>query len=252
MTTEQPVVIVTGGAQGIGFGIGRCFAKRHAHIVIADMNLQAAEQAAKSLEDGGASECLPLACDVSDADDVAQMAQRVMSNYGRIDALINNAGICPFVDIMKMDPATWRRSLEVNLTGPFLCSQAVAKHMIERGQGGSIVCITSLSDSRASGSQVDYAASKSGLRMFAMSLAVALGPHQIRVNAVAPGHVRTALTQHHWDSDAGQEQIPEIIPLQRLGKPEDIGEACAFLCSPEGSYLSGITIRVDGGNSVMP
>lgn len=245
------VVIVTGGAQGIGYGTCRRFAANGYRVVVADVNEQKAQQAADKLALEGAPAAMGVRCDVTKAAEVQEMVDAVVRVYGRIDALVNNAGICPFIHIMQMDEATWRRTIDVNLNAPFLCTQAVARHMIERGGGGSIIFITSLADQRAGPSQVDYAASKSGVRGAMFGFATALGEHGINCNAVAPGHVNTPLTAHYWDTPEGVANIPRIIPMKRLGQPEDIGNACVFLCSDDARYINGITVRVDGGNAVL-
>ena len=249
--TEPRVVIITGAAQGIGFGTAQCFAEQGYNVVIADMNGAKAAEAAHALESAGAKRSLGIACNVAIAADVTAMVENVVKDFGRVDVLVNNAGVCPFEHIMEMSNATWQRSLDVNLTGPYLCTRAVARHLIERKAGGSIIFITSLADQRCGPNQVDYAATKSGLRMAMAGFATALGPHGIRCNAVAPGHVNTPLTARYWDTPEGKAQAKRIIPLGHLGQPRDIGNACVYLASEQASYINGITLRVDGGHSVM-
>lgn len=248
---EPQIVIITGAARGIGYGIARRFAQQAASVVVADVNGEAAREAAVRLAEEGSIDPIGLSCDVAELKSLEAMIDAVVDHYGRLDVLINNAGICPFVHALELTPEQWQRSMEVNCNGPFYASQIFAKRLIAMERPGRILYITSLADSRTGPKQVDYAASKSGLRMLMAGMATALGPHGINCNAVAPGHVRTPLTQHHWDSAQGQAMIPEVIPLGRLGQPEDIGDACVFLASPQASYINGITLRVDGGNSVL-
>ncbi|MFH1006081.1 MAG: SDR family oxidoreductase [Candidatus Latescibacterota bacterium] len=248
--SKGQVVIVTGGGQGIGFGIAECFADRAANVVIADLNAKRAIEAAARLKDQGAADAVGLICDVADRASVDAMVADVIARFGQIDVLVNNAGICPFQHIMEMTPETWQRTLDVNLTGSFHCTQSVAKHMIARGEGGTVVFITSLADHRTGEKQVDYCASKAGAMGCMTGFATALGPHNINCVAVAPGHVSTPMTAHWWESDAGKAKIPELIPLKRLAKPRDIGEACYFVANT-GRYCNGITIRVDGGNAAL-
>jgi NAD(P)-dependent dehydrogenase (short-subunit alcohol dehydrogenase family) len=248
---EPQVVIVTGGGRGIGFGIGECFADRGGKIAVADQDPVRAEEAAGKLVKQGAADARGFPCDVADRASVEAMVAAVLEAFGRIDVLVNNAGICPFQHIMEMSPETWNRTLAVNLTGAFHCTQVVARHMIERGGGGSIVFITSLADHRTGPTQVDYCASKAGLMGAMTGFAVALAEHGITCNAVAPGHVCTPMTEHWWTSEAGKAKIPQVIPLKRLGTPRDIGEAVYFLSSEQGSYINGITLRVDGGHAAM-
>lgn len=248
---ENQIVIITGGGQGIGFGIGSCFARRGASVIVADANEQQAQEAAAQLDAMGGSNCLGVACDITDRAQVEAMVARAIETYGRIDVLVNNAGICPFVHIMEMKPETWQKVLDVNLTGAFHCTQIVGRHMMERGEGGRIVFITSLAENLTQPGQVDYGASKAGLRMAMAGFATALGPHGITSNAIAPGMILTPLTAGHWTQPGPAEQIKSLVPVGRIGTPEDIGNAAVFLASPEASYVNGITLRVDGGFQVL-
>ena len=242
------IVIITGGGQGIGFGIAQCFVELGDVIVIADINPTVAHEAASKLKAQGASDAVGIECDVADADSVQAMVDAVWARFGRIDVLINNAGICPFVNVMDITPEVGRKTLDVDLTGPFLCTQRVARKMIAAKIRGKVVFITSLADTRVGENQVDYGAAKSGLRLVMVGFANALGKHGINCNAVAPGHVSTPLTAHWWESDAGKASIPKVIPLGQLSLPKDIGYACTFLCSEQAQSVHGITLRVDGGN----
>ncbi len=256
MTMDEPtmqarqIVVITGGGQGIGFGIAEVFARHGATIVIADLSGERAEDAAESLKATGAADALGLPCDVADRVSVDAMVDVVIATFGQVDVLVNNAGICPFEPIMEMSPETFQRTLDVNLTGGFHCTQSVAKEMIRRGEGGTVVFITSLADHRCHPNQVDYCASKAGAKGCMVGFAGALGPHGINVVAVAPGHVNTEMSARYWDTEEGQAAIPEKIPLRRLGQPGDIGEACYFAATT-GRYCSGVTIRVDGGNAAL-
>ena len=247
---DAQVVIITGGGQGIGFGIAEVFADHGAIVVIADLDQGRADQAAATLKAQGAADARGIVCDVADRASVGAMVEAVIARFGRIDVLVNNAGICPFQHIMEMSPETFRRTIDVNLMGGFHCTQAVARHMIERGKGGTVIFITSLADHRANKMQVDYCASKAGALGCMTGFACALGEHDINCVAVAPGHVSTPLTAHHWETEAGQAHAKQIIPMQHLGRPRDIGEACYFVATT-GHYVNGTTIRVDGGNAAL-
>lgn len=248
---NHQVVIITGGSRGIGFGIAKCFAAKGASLVIADVNAPSAENAAADLERLGAGKSIGVACDITHRADVEKLMDKVVAEFGRIDVLVNNAGICPFVDIMELKPETWDKTIDVNLTGAFHCTQLAARRMIERGQGGRIVFITSLSEHVTGPAQVDYAASKSGLRMTMAGFATALGKHGITSNAVAPGMILTDMTAHHWTKPGPAAEIKLRVPVGRIGTPEDIGNAVVFLASKEAEYISGITIRVDGGHQAV-
>ena len=249
---DNRVVIITGAARGIGFGIAKCFAQRGCeNLVIADLDLPSAEKAAEEIRTLGAPDALGLQCDVAARCEVESMVTRTLERFGRIDVLINNAGICPFVDVMELKPEVWQRTLDVNLTGAFHCTQIVADKMIQRGQGGRIVFITSLAENVTGPAQVDYGASKAGLRMTMVGFATALGRHGITCNAVAPGMILTPMTAFHWELPENATFIKQRVPIGRIGTPEDVGHACVFLASPEAAYVNGITLRVDGGHQAL-
>ena len=245
---ENQVVIITGGSRGIGYGIAMCFAGRRASLVIADLDLEAARKAADSLNALGAVNSIGMGCDVADRRQVGDMVDATAAKYGRIDVLVNNAGICPFVDFLEMTPEVWQRTLDVNLTGAFHCTQLVARKMIERGQGGRIIFITSLAENVSNENQVDYGASKAGMRMLMVGSAIKLARYGITCNAVAPGMIITPMTDFHWSKPENAAMARERIPLGRLGTPEDIGKVVVFLASPDAEYINGVSIRVDGGH----
>ena len=245
------VVIVTGAARGIGLGIAERFAAKKAKIVIADVDVGAVKAAARQARQRGATAATGIACDVTDRDSVEGMVVKAVEKYGCIDVLVNNAGICPFVEAMELTPEVWQKTLDVNLTGAFHCTQLVARQMIHQDNGGRIIFITSLSENVTGPSQVDYAASKAGLRMAMRGFATALGKHGITCNAVAPGMILTDMTRHHWEKPGPAEFIKQRVPVGRIGVPKDIGHAVVFLASPEADYISGITLTVDGGHQAV-
>ncbi len=242
---SNKVAIITGGARGIGLGIAVCLARKDMRIVIADRDGAAARTAAEQF--GG----LGVACDVTDRAQVADLVQQTITRFGRIDVLVNNAGICPFVDVMEMDPSTFKKTLDVNLTGAFHCTQLVAREMLAWSIQGRIVFITSLAVNVTSARQGDYAASKAGLHMLMKSFAIALGPHGITCNAVAPGMILTDLTRFHWEKPENAAFIKQRVPAGRIGTPEDIGQAVALLVSDEAGYINGVGLIVDGGHQAV-
>jgi glucose 1-dehydrogenase len=247
-TESGRVVIITGGARGIGFGIATCFARRGVNIVIADVNRNGATQAADTLRKLGAKDAVGLVCDVTDRAQIQRAVDDTIARFGHIDVLVNNAGICAFVEAMDLTPEVWAHTLDVNLTGAFYCTQTVARHMIARGKGGRILFITSLGENVINSNQVDYGASKGGMRMLMVGFATALGKHQITCNAVAPGMILTDMSASYWTQEEPARQIKERVPMGRIGTPEDVGHAVVFLASPEAEYISGISLRVDGGH----
>ena len=244
---RDKVVIVTGGAKGIGYCIATCFARTGASLVIADANGELAQASCVELAKLGVK-TLAVSCDITDRAQVEAMVNKTIETFGQIDVLVNNAGICPFVDIMDMAPETWDRTIDVNLNGAYHCTQLVGREMIKRGQGGRIVFITSLAENVTGPAQVDYGASKGGLRMMMVGFATALGKHGITCNAIAPGMILTDMTRWHWEKPENAAFIKTRVPVGRIGTPEDIGKVAVFLASDDAAYVSGITIRVDGGH----
>jgi NAD(P)-dependent dehydrogenase (short-subunit alcohol dehydrogenase family) len=243
MTTKT--AIITGAARGIGYGVATCLAKKGMNIVIADLDGAAAQAAADKF--GG----LGVACDITQRPQVEALVQKALARFGRIDVLVNNAGICPFVDVMEMSEAMFKRTIDVNLTGAFHCTQLVAREMIARQIKGRIIFITSLAVNVTGAAQGDYAASKAGLHMLMKAFAIALGPKGITCNAVAPGMILTDMTKFHWEKPENAAFIQQRVPVGRIGTPEDIGHAVALLCSADADYINGIGLIVDGGHQAV-
>ena len=245
------LIVITGGSRGIGFGIATCFARLGERIAILDMDGVTAAEAATKLQAAGAGPSVGIACDITNRADVERAITTLDRDHGGIDVLVNNAGICPFIDVMQMDPKTWQKTLDVNVTGAFHCTQLAARGMISRGRGGRMIFITSLAENVTGPMLVDYGASKAGLRMTMVGFATALGQHGITCNAVAPGMILTDMTAHHWTKPGPAAEIKVRVPVGRIGTPEDIGHAAVFLASPGASYVNGVTIRVDGGHQAV-
>jgi NAD(P)-dependent dehydrogenase (short-subunit alcohol dehydrogenase family) len=240
MPAVTKVAVVTGAARGIGFATAQLFAERGYDVVLLDIDSETLSQAAKSLPSA-----LPIDCDVADPDQVKAAIDKVKARFRRIDALVNNAGIAVFKPLLQTTFAEWSRVLEVNLSGPFLCTQACAPLMLENG-GGAIVNITSISGLRASTLRVAYGTSKAALDHLTKQQAAELGPLGIRVNAVAPGPVDTAMAKQVHTADI-RADYHDAIPLNRYGSEREIAEAVLFLCSEAASYVNGQTLAVDGG-----
>ncbi|HEU0084064.1 MAG TPA: SDR family oxidoreductase [Bradyrhizobium sp.] len=242
MTENNKVALVTGAARGIGLATAKKFLAEGWRVALLDIEGELLRGAAAGL--GDADNTLALHCDVADAKAVAAAIAETEARFGRLDALVNNAGVAVFAPLLQTSDDEWDRVLAVNLTGPFLCSKAAAPLLRERG--GAIVNITSISSLRASTLRSAYGTSKAGLAHLTKQLAVELASLGIRVNAVAPGPVETAM--------ARQVHTPEIradyhdaIPLNRYGLEEELAEAVFFLCSERASYITGQVLAVDGG-----
>jgi 2-deoxy-D-gluconate 3-dehydrogenase len=238
--------IVTGGAMGIGLGIARRLHEAGAAVVVADLNEAAGEEAAEALAAGRAGSAIAVCTDVGDPDSAEETARAAVDAFGAIDVLVNNAGIYPTLPLKDLDLETFHRVLDVNLTGLFLCTKAVAAQMIEQGHGGRIINITSIDALHPSMiGLAHYDASKHGAWGFTKNIALELAPHGIGVNAIAPGGVRTPGVGEI--DEATLKGFEERIPMGRMGDPDDIGRAALFLASGLSSYMTGSQIVVDGG-----
>ena len=237
------VALVTGAARGIGLATARRFLADGWRVGLLDIDAQTLAGADRALAQPDAVEA--LVCDVSDGAAVQAAVRRLSERFGRLDALVNNAGIAVFKPILETTPEEWNRVLAVNLTGPFLCTQAAVPVMAETG-GGAIVNITSISGLRASTLRVAYGTSKAGLAHLTKQQAAELASYGVRVNAVAPGPVDTAMAKL-VHTPAIRADYHDTIPLNRYGLEEEIAEAVFFLCSDKASYVTGQTLAVDGG-----
>ena len=244
MTSATPrVALVTGAARGIGLATARRFLAEDWRVALLDIEGELLNGAMAGIADPGNT--LALTCDVSDAAGVAAAIDAIGKRFGRLDALVNNAGIAVFTPIMETSDADWSRVMEVNLTGPFLCTKAAVPVIREQG-GGAIVNITSISGLRASTLRSAYGTSKAGLAHLTKQLAVELAAVGIRVNAVAPGPVETAMARAVHSPEI-RADYHDAIPLNRYGLEEELAEAIFFLCSDRASYITGQILAVDGG-----
>lgn len=242
-SVPQKVALVTGAARGIGLATAKKFLAEGWRVALLDIE---GELLGRAVAEIGQSEAtLALTCDVSDADAVGAAMTAVAQRFGRLDGLVNNAGIAVFAPLMETSEADWRRVLEVNLTGPLLCTKA-AVPLMRDGGGGGIVNITSISAVRASTLRSAYGTSKAGLAHLTKQLAVELASLNIRVNAVAPGPVDTAMAKQVHTKEI-RADYHDAIPLNRYGLEEELAEAIYFLCSGGASYITGQILAVDGG-----
>ena len=242
---KDKVTIITGGAQGIGAACAQRFSAEGAHVVLADVDNARGSALAQSL---GA---LYVHCDVGDKLDVDAMVQHTMAKHGRIDVLVNNAGIvkaAPFLDVTEDD---FDAVIRVNLKGAFLVAQAVAREMVKTG-GGSVINMSSVNAVMAIPSIASYNMSKGAINQLTRVMALALADHGIRVNAVAPGTIATELAAKAvLTSEDAKARILSRTPMKRLGTPEEIADVVAYLASDASSYLTGEIITADGGRMAL-
>jgi NAD(P)-dependent dehydrogenase (short-subunit alcohol dehydrogenase family) len=240
METKNKTAVVTGAGRGIGRGIALALAQEGYNLVVSDINQEDGEKVAEELKSMGAK-ALAAKCDVSNKSEVANLFSKTAEEFGKVDILVNNAGIFPFVPFAKMQEADWDKVMDINLKSVFLCSQEALKTMPE---GGRIINISSVASYIGFEGLVHYCASKGGVNGMIRALALELAPKKITVNAVAPGAIDTPGAK---STEEAQQQTIAMIPLARMGKPEDIANAVVFLASDKSSYITGQVIVVDGG-----
>jgi NAD(P)-dependent dehydrogenase (short-subunit alcohol dehydrogenase family) len=241
--SSQKVALVTGAARGIGLATAKRFLAEGWRVALLDIESDLLESAVADI--ANPEHTLALPCDVSDAKAVAAAIDTVAKRFGRLDALVNNAGVAVFAPLLETSEADWNRIFAVNLTGPLLCTKAAALLMREHG-GGAIVNITSISAVRASTLRSAYGTSKAGLAHLTKQLAVELASLGIRVNAVAPGPVDTAMAKAVHTAEI-RADYHDAIPLNRYGLEEELAEAIFFLSCERSSYITGQILAVDGG-----
>lgn len=238
--------IITGGAMGIGRGIVGRLHEAGANVVVADLDREAAEGVLAELDGKRPGGAIAVPADVGDPAGVERMVARAVEAFGALDVMVSNAGIYPTRPLAELDLDTFRHVLDVNLTGLYLCTRAAAGRMIEQGTGGRIVNVTSIDALHPSMvGLAHYDASKHGAWGFTKNVALELAPHGIRVNAIAPGGIRTPGIGAV--DDEVMAAFAKLIPMGRLGDPDEIGRAALFLASDLSSYVTGAQLVVDGG-----
>ncbi|MFH0917759.1 MAG: 3-oxoacyl-[acyl-carrier-protein] reductase [Candidatus Omnitrophota bacterium] len=243
MRLKDKVALITGGARGIGRAIALTFAREGADIVVADVNLEIAQQTASQIE-GLGRKAMALAMDVTNYEMVEEGINKILDKMGKVDILVNNAGITKDNLLLRMSLADWDAVINVNLKGTFNCIKAVTRPMIKQ-RSGRIISIASIIGLMGNPGQANYAASKAGIIALTKTVAKELASRNINANAVAPGFIQTEMTAKLPEEI--KKKMQEAIPLGTLGTPEDVANVCLFLASQESSYITGQTITVDGG-----
>ncbi len=243
--------VVTGAGRGLGEEMATALADAGANVAIADIDGSNAEATADDLAELGV-DTMAIRTDVTDEAEVEAMTDAVVDRFGSIDVMLNNAGVAANAPAEEMSLETWQKTIDVNLTGVFLCAKHAGRHMIERGEG-SIINISSMSGFVANypQPQVGYNASKAGVVMVTRSLASEWAEHGIRVNSIAPGYMRTDLVDGVLEDDPEMEETwTEYTPMGRLGRPEELGPVVVFLASEASSYMTGEVVAFNGGYTI--
>lgn len=251
--------LVTGANSGIGQGVAIALGQAGADVVVNYIeNDDAANNVVAQIRDAGA-QAIACKADVSSEDQVASMFKRAIEEFGTIDILIANAGLQRDSAFKDMTLDEWNKVLGVNLTGQFLCARAAIREFLRRGvvpavsrAAGKIICMSSVHQIIPWGGHANYAASKGGIKLLMESMAQELAPHRIRVNAIAPGAIKTPINTSAWSTPQALQSLLTLIPYGRIGEPGDIARAAVWLASDQSDYVVGTTLFVDGGMTLFP
>ena len=258
-TLDGQRAIVTGANSGIGEGIARGLAEAGAAVAV---NYVAGEdRALKVVEDirAAGGRAIAVKADVSSEDDVQAMFRRVVAEFGSVDILVNNAGLQQDAPFHEMTLAQWRKVIDVNLTGQFLCAREAVREYLRRGpvpelscSVGKIICVSSVHDVIPWAGHANYAASKGGVAMLMKTMAQELAMKKIRINSISPGAIKTPINMSAWDTAQAEAALLKLIPYYRVGETRDIARAAVWLASDHSDYVTGATLYVDGGMTLYP
>jgi glucose 1-dehydrogenase len=251
--------LVTGANSGIGKSVALAMGAAGADVVV---NYVSNEDAAAEMVDqitAGGSRAIAYHADVSQEDQVQEMFQRMIEEFGTIDILVNNAGLQRDAPLDEMTLEQWNTVIGINLTGQFLCAREAVREFKRRGvveetscAAGKIICMSSVHQTIPWAGHVNYASSKGGIHMMMQSIAQEVAPHRIRVNSIAPGAIRTPINTDAWSTPEAYNALMDLVPYKRIGEPEDIAQAAIWLASDQSDYVNGITLFVDGGMCLFP
>lgn len=253
------VVLVTGASSGIGKACALYLGSLGATVIV---NYNSSEAKANDtleriIEQGG--DGITVQADVSKEADVLSLFNKIRQSYGKLDVLVSNAGLQMDRPFVEMELSAWQKVIDVNLTGQFLCTREAARQFLRQKRNdtvdtaiGKIILMSSVHDIIPWAGHVNYAASKGGVLMLMKSISQELAPKKIRINAVSPGAVRTTINKEVWSDDKKREELMKLIPYKRIGTPEDVAKAVAWLASDDSDYVNGETIYIDGGMALYP
>ncbi|MGN6306697.1 MAG: SDR family NAD(P)-dependent oxidoreductase [Mesorhizobium sp.] len=249
MKLEGRIAVITGAAQGIGRACAERFLAEGAKVVIGDVNETRLLETAREI--GPSERVLAVVTDVGKKEQVDALVAKAVERFGRLDVMVNNAGICPIVPFLDVTEETYDKVLAVNLRGAFFGTQAAGRQMIAQGKGGVIINMSSINSGLANPNVAPYAISKGGMNQVTGTAAVAFAPHGIRVAGVGPGTIMSEMVAGDFVNSAGHQAIMMRTPMGRYGQPEEIAAVVAFLASDDASYITGETIYPDGGRRVL-
>jgi glucose 1-dehydrogenase len=256
---QDQTALVTGASSGIGFAVAEALAEAGAAVIVNYVSHgEDAERLAAGIRDAG-GRALAAKADVSDEGEVQRLFREAIAQFGTIDILVANAGLQRDAAFAEMTLADWRKVIDVNLTGQFLCCREAVREFRRRGPRpqvskalGKIVCMSSVHEVIPWAGHVNYAASKGGIMLMMKSLAQEVAEHRIRVNAIAPGAIRTPINRAAWETPEAEAELLRLIPYGRIGEPQDVAKAALWLSSDESDYVTGTTLFVDGGMTLYP
>lgn len=247
MILQGKSAVVTGAATGIGREIAFHFARNGASVAVDYVGKpDKANAVVQEIEKSG-GKAIAVEADVSSQGDVDTLISKAVEQFGKLDILVSNAGVETEMPFWEVPVDLWEHIIAVNLSGPFYCAQAAAKHMIKQGNGGRIINISSVHEDLPMPTNAPYCVSKGGLRMLMRTIAVELAPHKITVNNIGPGAIDTPLDKSTKDDPAKFKTLLAEIPLGRMGQPEEVAQLAAFLASDAAAYITGSTYFIDGG-----
>ncbi len=249
MRLRDKVAIVTGATRGIGRAIAVRFGQEGARVAVVGRD-EGMGRETVHLTSAAGGQAIFVPADLADSAQVQNIVDTVVDRWGRIDVLVNNAAICPFKGFLEMSESLWDQVLDTNLKGYFLCSQAVARVMVEKGTRGRIIAVSSISAEFGGSQQAHYCASKAGINLLVKSMAISLGPHGITCNAVLPGTVETDINREALSDPEVRDYWLKRGPIGGLGQPEDIAGPVLFFASDDSAWCTGSMLVVDGGTSV--